>query len=258
MSDEQSRAERTSRQSEEQDQGDGATPDLAAVFGRQLQWQIQLSQHGESVIVEFIHIKHARGSARYEAGRQVRAEPLAEQLAAPAPAFVYRIPRAWFADEDQLKSWFTSVCDSLDSNIYGVLTFEIQRHVADMVRFQLDRAGIHPEDKNAIIEDHIEGQPNSPGDIGTREFLRILLAARGPGNESPANEFNLPDLIGEALRNLYPSRLLSYEGVNDYLKDHFPGYAASSGESFRKRCAACGINFMALVREERARRKAEN
>lgn len=48
------------------------------------------------------------------------------------------------------------------------------------MRFEPDRHGTHAEDKNKIIEDHIDGQRSVPGDIGTREFLRTLLAARGP------------------------------------------------------------------------------
>lgn len=153
--------------------------------------------------------------------------------------------------------WFTSVCDAFDANLYGILAFEIQHHFADVSRSLLDRDGIHAEDKNTIIEDHIEGQPKVPGDIGTRSFLRILLAARGPNNESPANENNLPQLISVALSNLR-RHSLTYEGVNRYLQQHFTGYAQANGESLRKRCKACGVDFRALVRAELTRRKAEN
>jgi hypothetical protein len=252
-----SKAGDSTTQKGEQEQNEGSTPELVAVFGRQLQWQFELISLDEWIIVRCAHIKHAKGSARYEGGIQLTAEPLAEQLTEPAISFVVRMPRAWFTDEEQIKSWFTAVCDAFDANLYGILTFEIQHHLHDLTRFFLDRDSIHAEDKNKIIDDHIEGQPGVPGEIGTRAFLRILLAARGPNNESPANEYNLPQLISMALSNL---RLhsLSYEGVNNYLRQHFPGYAQANGESLRKRCKACGVDFKALVREERERRKAEN
>lgn len=236
---------------------EGIVPDFSAVFARKLQWGLHLVSLEEWVIIECVHTSHVKGSARFERDVRSAAETPAEQLDEPAPSFVIRLPRNWFADEEQIKLWFTSVCDAFDANLFEILRFEIQHHVSDVARFELDRAGIHAEDKNKIIEAHIEGQPSVPGDIGTRALLRILLAARGPNNESPANEYNLPGLIGLALTNL---RLhsLSYEGVNSYLGKHFPAYAQSSGESLRKRCKACGVDFKALVRAELARRKAEN
>jgi hypothetical protein len=240
-----------------QEQDEDVPPELAAVFGRQLKWQFQLAYLGELVVIQCIHGSHVKASARYEKGVRSTAEPPAEQLAEPAPSFMIRLPRAWFTNEDQIKSWFTSVCDAFDANLYGILAFEIQHHFDDVSRFLLDREGIHAEDKNAIIEDHIEGQPNVPGDIGTRAFLRILLAARGPNNESPANEYNLPQLISLALSNLR-RQYLSYEGVNRYLTQNLPDYAQANGESLRKRCKACGVDFKVLVRAELARRKAEN
>jgi hypothetical protein len=256
-SNERSKTKGSPVQTGEQEQDEGVTPDLAAVFGRQLQWRLQLASLGDVVVIQCIHASHVKASAVFEKGIRSTAEPPAEQLAEPAPSFEVRLPRAWFTDEEQIKSWFTSVCDAFDSNLYGIMTFEIQHHFADVMRFQLDRDGIHAEDKNTIIEDHIEGQPDVPGDIGTRSFLRILLAARGPNNESPANEYNLPGLIRAALPNLR-RHSLTYEGVNRYLQQHFPGYAQANGDSLRKRCKACGVNFTALVREEVARRKAEN
>ena len=168
------------------------------------------------------------------------------------------MPKAWFTSEEHIKSWFMSVCDAFDANLYGILQFEIQHHFSDVMRFQLDHDGIHQEDKNKIIEDHIEGDPSSPRDIGTRELLRILLAARGSSNKSPANEINLPWLISTALSNLANPRLLTYQGVNGYLKKHFPSYAQASGDSLRKLCKECGVDFMTFVQEERARRSAEN
>lgn len=257
MSDEHSKADASPEQGGEQEHDEGVTPDLAAVFGRQLQWRFQLASLSDVVIIQCVHASHVKASARVEKGVQLTSEPPAEQLAEPAPSFEVRLPRNWFTNEEQIKVWFASVCDAFDANLYGILTFEIQHHLADVMRFQLDRAGIHAEDKNTIIEDHIEGQPGVPGDIGTRSFLRILLAARGPNNESPANEYNLPQLISTALSNLR-RHSLSYEGVNRYLQQHFPGYAQANGDSLRKRCKACGVDFMALVRAELARRKAEN
>jgi hypothetical protein len=253
----QRKADASPEQRGGEEQDEGIVPDLAAVFGRQLKWQFQLASIGDAVIIECIHTSHMKASLRVGKGVQSTADAPAEQLADPAPSFMVRVPKAWFADEEQIKSWFLSVCDAFDNNLYGILTFEIQRHLADVMRFQLDHAGIHAEDKIKIIEDHIEGQPGVPGDIGTRTFLRILLAARGPNNESPANEFNLPQLISMALSNLR-RHSLTYEGVNRYLRQHFPGYAQANGESLRKRCGACGVDFKGLVRAELARRKAEN
>lgn len=178
-----------------------------------------------------------------------------EQLPAPMPSLIWRLPRAWFTDEAHIKKWMEDICARFDAHIHPLLTFEIGHHFADLLRCRLPDTAPVKHDIKDIIRDHINGDGEQ---IGSQEFLRILLGARGPGNESPANEYNLPELIGEALRKLRPSRLLTYEGVNDYLKTHHSGYAAASGESLRKRCAACGIDFMALVREERARRKAEN
>ncbi len=203
-----------------------------------------------------VHVSHKRGAMLLGQPPQ----PLVEELPTEQPAFFVPISRALFTDEEHIRQWFARVCATLDHNLTGVLTFETQRHIFDMVRFQLDHDGILAADVKQIIEQHIEGYPSQPGDppdIGSREFLRILLAARGPKNKSPANEFNLPWLIETALGNLR-QQFLTYKGVNDYLKKHHRGYAAKDGESLRKRCKACGVDFMALVRTERARRKAEN
>lgn len=257
MSDEKRKADASAERRGEQEHGEGIIPDLDAVFGRQLQWRLRLASLNDVVVIQCIHASHVKASARYEKGVRSTAESPAELLAEPMPSFEVHLPRAWFTNEEQIKSWFTSVCDAFDANLYGVLSFEIDHHISDVMRFKLDRDGIHAEDKNKIIEDHINGRPDNSRDIGTREFLRILLAARGPNNESPANEHNLPWLIGEALRNLRRQHL-SYQGVNKYLEQHFPDYAQANGESLRKRCKACGVDFVALVREEQARRKAEN
>lgn len=229
----------------------------AALFSRFLEWRLELFVDDEVVVVQLVHTSHMKGFASLGQAPQ----PLVEQFTEEQPAFVVLVQRSGFTSEEQIRTWFASLCTAFDINLHGVLAFEMQRHFSDLVSFQLDLDGIRATDKNQIIEEHIEGRPTPPGvapDIGTREFLRILLAARGRGNESPANEFNLPWLIGTALRNLHPSRLLTYEGVNTYLKDHYPGYAAANGESLRKRCKACGVDFVALVRKEQARRKAEN
>jgi hypothetical protein len=257
MSEEQSKVDAGAEQRGEEEQNEGVYPDMAAVFSRQLQWQLQLVCLSHSVVIRCVHASHVTASARFQKGVMANDVPPAEQLAEPAPSFEVRIPRQWFKNEEQIKSWFMSVSDALDANLYGILTFEIQHHFADVMRFHLDLAGIHAEDKNKIIEDHIEGQSNVPDDIGTRTFLRILLAARGPKNESPANEYTLPMLIRAALSNLR-RHSLTYEGVNRYMQKQFPGYAQANGESLRKRCKACGIDFKTLVSEEMARRKAEN
>lgn len=235
---------------------EGAAPFATSYrFGRLLVWHFELNVDSERVLVYLVHVSHEKADGPAIAP----APPLLEQLLEPAPTVLVSIPRAAFTDDEQIATWFAEVCSAFENNLYGILQFEIDHHFSDLIRFQLDLAGIQRHDKNTIIREHIEGtKPMAEGgSIGTREFLRILLGARGRGNKSPANEFNLPKLIRAALRNLSPSRLHTFEGVNNYLKQHFRTYASTNGESLRKKCKQCGIDFRALVREERERRNAE-
>jgi hypothetical protein len=226
----------------------------AYLFARQLQWRLELYLDDKWVVIQLVHTSHKKGGGML--GNTL--QPPMEQFTEPQPSSHTFLRRSYFTDEAQIRKWFTSVCEAFDAHLHSILTFEILHHFSDLTRFQLDVDNILAADKNDIINDHIEGRADDPHSIGTRQFLRILLGARGPSNESPANEFNLPPLINEALRNLFPSRLLTYQGVNDYLKKKHHAYAFADGDSLRKRCKACGIDFVNMVREEKARRKAEN
>lgn len=233
-----------------------ATPLSASYrFGRLLVWHFELNADAERVWIYLIHVSHAKADGPSD----IPNPPLVEQLQEPAPSAIVSMPRAAFPSDEHIAAWFENVCVAFESNLYGILLFEIDRHFSDLIRLRLDLAGIERHDKNKIIREHIEGTKPmvEGGSIGTREFLRILLGARGRSNKSPANEFNLPTLIRAALRNLGPSRLHTFEGVNNYLKQHFRAYASTNGDSLRKKCKQCGIDFRALVSEERERRKAE-
>lgn len=235
---------------------EGAAPFTASFrFARLLAWHFELNVDAQRVLIYLVHVLHSKA----DGPAADSAPPMVEQLHEPVPTMMASIPRAAFTNDEQIADWFAGVCEAFENNLYGVLLFEIDHHFSDLIRFQLDLVGIQRHDKNKIIRDHIEGTKpaGEGGSIGTRGFLQILLAARGRGNKSPANEFNLPTFIRTALRKLIPSRLHTYQGVNDYLKQYFRGYASADGESLRKKCKQCGVDFGALVREERERRKAE-
>ena len=220
-----------------------------------LVWHLELMVDSERVWIYLVHASHAKAD-----GPPTDSEPpLVEQLHEPALTMFNSIPRAAFTNDAQITEWFAEVCDAFEHNLYGILLFEIDHHFSDLIRFQLDLAGIQRHNKKKIIRDHIEGAKSDGEDssIGTRQFLQIQLAARGRGNKSPANEFNLPTMIRIALSKLGPSRLHTYQGVNNYLKQYFRDFASADGESLRKKCKQCGVDFVALVREERERRKAE-
>lgn len=235
-------------------QGGAATFAASFRFARQLTWQFELLVEAEQVVIYLVHVSHMKA----DAPPHNPPPALVEQMSEPTPSTIATIPRAAFINDEQIREWFTQTCAAFEDNLLGVLAFEIDQHFGDLIRFQLDLHGIRRHDKNRIIREHINGTKGEPRRIGTREFLQILLAARGPSNKSPANEFNLPTLINTALRNLRPTRLLTYEGVNDFFKRYFRLYASADGEALRKLCKRCGVDFMAFVREERERRKAEN
>jgi hypothetical protein len=81
MSDKQGKSEDSSVQTGEQEQDEGVTPEIAAVFGRQLKWQFQLTYLSELVVVQCVHGSHMKASARYEKGVRSTADSPAEQLA---------------------------------------------------------------------------------------------------------------------------------------------------------------------------------
>lgn len=221
-------------------------------FARLLVWDFSYYVDSESVTIQLAHISHMKSDVPLRERDTQR--DWVEQLPEPMPSLIWRLPRSWFTDEAHIKEWMEKICAGFDAHIHPLLTFEIGHHFADLLRCLLPDTAPVKHGVKEIVRDHIEG---GNGQIGSREFLRILLGARGPGNKSPANEHNLPDLIRIALSNL---RLyeLSFNGVNKYLTQHHSAYASASGEALRKLCKKHGVDFMGLVSEEKARRGKAN
>jgi hypothetical protein len=221
-------------------------------FARLLVWDFSYYVDSESITIQLAHISHMKADVPLRERDTQR--DWVEQLPEPMPSLIWRLPRSWFADEAHIKEWMADICVRFDEHIHPLLTFEIGHHFADLLRSRLPDTAPVKHDIKDIIHEHING---GDGQIGSLEFLRILLGARGPGNKSPANEHNLPNIIRVALSNL---RLyeLNLNGVNKYLKQHLPAYASASGEALRKLCKKHEVDFVTLVSEEKARRGKAN
>jgi hypothetical protein len=85
MSDKHRKAKTKPKQKCKKEQDEGITPDFAAVFGRQLKWQIQLASLDDVVVIHCTHISHVKGSVRVEKGVQSTADPLTSAALARAP-----------------------------------------------------------------------------------------------------------------------------------------------------------------------------
>jgi hypothetical protein len=217
-------------------------------FARLLVWDFSYYVDEETITIHLVHVSHMKADVPLRERDTPR--EWAEQLPAPIPSITWHLPRSWFKDEIHIKEWMEDICARFDDHLHPLLTFEIGHHFSDLLRCRLPDTAPAKRDVNEIIRDHING---GDGQIGSLEFLRILLGARGPGNKSPANEHNLPALIRGALSNLRMYQL-NFAGVNKYLEKYHPTYASASGDALRKLCKKCGIDFVALVREEKARR----